>query len=246
MIKALIFDLDGTLIQTEVLKASSYAKAISQLSNGKVQEQEVLDVFQKYVGLSRPEVVAGLRREFNEILKDQLGLVEEFKLEEQIIDSRLLIYRQMLDNRQLLSNFFCSYSLGLLRKAHQDGFKVVLATMSHLTEASKVVEILGIRDQLDFILTRDDVAKGKPDPEIYLKAQELLGITKEECLVIEDSVNGIRAGQNAGMTVFAVTNSVTRMSVHECKLLDEDYIVDDLTQLVSRVYGYIELTKNEY
>ena len=73
MIKALIFDLDGTLIQTEVLKASSYAQAISQLSNDKIREQEVLDIFQKYVGLSRPEVVAGLRGEFNEMLKTRIG-----------------------------------------------------------------------------------------------------------------------------------------------------------------------------
>ena len=151
----------------------------------------------------------------------------------------------MLEDKQLLSNFFCSYSLGLLRKAHRDGFKVVLATMSHRAEANKVVDILGIRDQLDFILTRDDVAQGKPDPEIYLKALEILEHAKEECLVIEDSVNGIRAGQNAGMTVFAVTNSVTRMSVHDCQLLEEEFIVDDLTQLVSRVYNFIELAKNE-
>ena len=240
MIKALIFDLDGTLIQTEVLKASSYAKAIAQITTNSIKEEEVLDVFQKYVGLSRPEVVAGLRGEFNEILQKELGRAQAADIDEAIITTRLSIYRQMLDDEQLLSNFFCSYSLGLLRKAHQDGFQVVLSTMSHRAEANKVIDILGIRDQLDFILTRDDVEKGKPDPEIYLKAQELLDLEKDECLVIEDSVNGIRAGQNAGMSVFAVTNSVTRKSVHDCQLLDDVFIVDDLRGLVERVYGYID------
>ena len=243
MIRALIFDLDGTLIQTEVLKASSYAKAIAHITTNTIKEEEVLDVFQKYVGLSRPEVVAGLRDEFSEILQEELGRAEAADIDEAIITTRLSIYRQMLDDKQLLSNFFCSYSLGLLRKAHQDGYQVVLATMSHRAEANKVIDILGIRDQLDFILTRDDVENGKPDPEIYLKAQELLGLEKDECLVIEDSVNGIRAGQNAGMTVFAVTNSVTRKSVHDCRLLDEEFIVDDLRKLVDRVYQFIAENK---
>ena len=53
MIKAVIFDLDGTLIQTEVLKAQSYALAISQLANYEITEQTVLDCFNEYVGLSR-------------------------------------------------------------------------------------------------------------------------------------------------------------------------------------------------
>ena len=240
MIKAVIFDLDGTLIQTEVLKASSYAKAIAQLSNNKIQEQEVLDVFEKYVGLSRPEVVAGLRGEFHKVLIEELGVDETDTMEERIISARLSIYSDMLDDEQLLSNFFCSYSLGLLRKAHQDGFKVALATMSHLTEASKVIEILGIRDQLDFILTRDDVDRGKPDPEIYIKAKDLLGFEKDECLVIEDSVNGIRAAQNAGIRVFAVTNSVTKQSVHDCNLLEPPFIIDNLEELVDRVYHFMD------
>ena len=246
MIKALIFDLDGTLIQTEVLKASSYAKAIAQLTNNNIREEEVLDVFQKYVGLSRPEVVAGLREEFSGILSQELETGEEAQIDEAIISTRLTIYRQMLDDEQLLSNFFCSYTLGLLKKVHQDGFKVVLATMSHRAEATKVIDILGITDLLDLILTRDDVENGKPDPEIYLKAKELLGFETEECLVIEDSVNGIRAGQNAGMTVFAVTNSVTRKSVHDCQLLEDEFIVDDLGGLVDRVYNYIDSNCNQH
>ena len=246
MIKALIFDLDGTLIQTEVLKASSYAKAIAELTDSIIGEDQVLDVFQKYVGLSRPEVVTGLREEFSGILTELLDKAEGGDIDNAIINTRLRIYRQMLNDELLLSNYFCSYSLGLLKKAHLDGFKVVLATMSHLPEASKVIDILGIRDQLDIILTRDDVKKGKPDPEIYLKARDLLGITKDECLVIEDSVNGIRAGQNAGMTVFAVTNSVTRKSVHDCQLLDNEFIVDDLRTLVSRVYNYMNSNSSQH
>ena len=245
MIRALLFDLDGTLIQTELLKATSYAQAINQLTNDLVSEKEVLRAFEKYVGLSRPEVVAGLGKEFSKELQNALSTFDSILVEKSIIEKRLAIYRNLLDDTDLLSKYFCPYSLALMKKSHKDGFKVVLATMSHEKEATKVIETLGIRDQLDLILTRDDVEKGKPDPEIYLKAASLIKTRSEECLVIEDSVNGIRAGLNAGMTVFAVTNSVTRKSVHDCQLLEEAFIVDDLTGLTDRVYEFIRSSQNQ-
>ncbi len=244
MITTFLFDLDGTLIQTELLKAASYARAINQLTGNDVDEKEVLQVFEKYVGLSRHEVVAGLTGEFRELLQSNLSTADTALIEQSVINKRLLIYRDMLNNTELLSNYFCPYSLGLLRKVHTDGFRVVLATMSHLKEATRVIDTLGIRDQLDLILTRDDVEQGKPHPEIYLKAAGLLGVKPEQCLVVEDSVNGIRAGLNAGMTVFAVTNSVTRKSVHDCNLLEDALIVDDLTALTDKVYEFVRSSQS--
>lgn len=243
MIKAVIFDLDGTLVQTEVLKAESYAKAIKELTADRVMEAEVLTVFSKYVGLSRTEVVSGLRKEFNDQLQEQLGTEDAALLDDAIINRRLTVYREMISDEDLLSGHFCPYSLALFHQLKKDGLKVVLATMSHLPEAKHIVTIMGIFDQFDLVLTRDDVKEGKPDPEIYLLASQKLGLHSHECLVVEDSVNGISAGLNAGMHVFAVTNDVTRQSVHECKLLGPEFIVDDLMELNDRVGEFI--VKNE-
>ncbi len=246
MIKAIIFDLDGTLIQTEVLKANSYAQAIQVLTKDTISEKQVLAVFEKYVGLSRPEVVKGLYNEFSGPLHKQLSKENDEMIREQIINRRLAIYREMLNDTSLLSNYFCTYSLGLLQRLHEDGFKVVLATMSHQHETQRIINILGITNRLELICTRDDVVEGKPNPEIYLKAKDKLGLEAEECLVIEDSVNGIRAGINAGMQVFAVTNNVTRKSVHDCNLLADEFIVDELTELIDRVYHFLNVTKSKY
>ncbi|WP_282159717.1 HAD family hydrolase [Ulvibacterium marinum] len=240
MIKALIFDLDGTLIQTEVLKATSYAQAIQQLTDHAVGEQQVLDVFGKFVGLSREKVVEGLYREFQSELELHLGSQDSDHIKEHIINRRLSIYDKILKDEVLLSKHFCPFTLKLLHKAHSEKLQIVLATMSHLPQTTRMTTILGIADKLDLILTRDDVDKGKPDPEIYLKAKNALQLGSDECLVIEDSVNGIKAGLSAGMQVFAVTNNVTRHSVHSCNLLDDAYIVDTLEDLSSRVFGFIQ------
>jgi len=240
MIKAIIFDLDGTLIQTEVLKATSYAQAIQHLTQNSIQEKQVLDIFGKYVGLSRDKVVAGLFGEFSSELQYHLNTKNVHVVQEHIITKRLAIYNDILQDTQLLSKHFCRFTLALLERAHSEKLHTVLATMSHQEQAQKMAAIMGITDQLDLIFTRDDVEHGKPDPEIYLKAKDALKLEAKECLVIEDSVNGIKAGLNAGMHVFAVTNNVTRQSVHSCRLLEAAYIVDQLEDLTSRVFAFIK------
>ncbi|MBS0010016.1 MAG: HAD family phosphatase [Bacteroidales bacterium] len=243
MIKAVIFDLDGTLIQTEVLKARSYAKAINQLTEGRILEEKVLKGFSSYVGLSRMEVVEGLYLEFmNELAMVYPARKADF-IRQAIISKRLEIYRDMINDAGLLSGFFCPFNIGLLNSLHKDGYITALATMSHEQEATRMLDIMKIRDKLSVVVTRDSVATGKPDPEIYLKVSGMLGIMPEECLVIEDSVNGIKAAVSAGMTVFAVTNGITRESVHKAEIIDTKYIIDYLEELKPRIYSFIEQLK---
>jgi len=239
-IRAVLFDLDGTLIQTEVLKADSYAMAIAELTQGTVNKKEVLDLFHQFVGLSRMEVVRGLAKQYFKQLSAHLSENNLETIGEKLIEKRLALYRETLENTDLLSKHFCTYTLGLFHRLHRQNYTLVLATMSHLPEAKKVTEAIGIYDKFDLILTRDDVTNGKPAPDIYNKAKEHFGLTSEQCLVIEDSPNGIMAAQNAGMPVFAVTNSITRASVHDCNLLDPRFIIDDLTQLETVVCGFLD------
>ncbi|MEM6894687.1 MAG: HAD family phosphatase [Bacteroidota bacterium] len=244
MIQAVIFDLDGTLVQTEVLKAKSYAKATQILTADRVSEASVLEVFENYVGLSREKVLEGLVNDFKPEFKVSLGIEETEKIAEHLIEKRLLLYEEMLKDEDLLSKQFCPYSLALFHKLKEDGFTLVLATMSHLQQALQVTTMMGIYEKFDLVLTKDDVKEGKPSPEIYDLAGEKLGLTAKECLVIEDSVNGIRAAQHAGMPVFAVTNDVTRKSVHNCNLLPATFVVDRLTELTARVYDFIQESKS--
>ena len=110
-------------------------------------------------------------------------------------------------------------------------------TMSHCAQTSRVLQILHLRKKFDFIATRDDVALGKPDPEIYTLVARELGVSADECLVIEDSATGIKAALAAGMRCIAVTTKFTRTAVHASGLLDDPWIVDtpsDLQTVVER------------
>ncbi|MDF1559619.1 MAG: HAD family phosphatase [Bacteroidales bacterium] len=240
MIKAVIFDLDGTLIQTEVMKAQSYARTVNILTGKVVAEDEVLNGFKKYVGLSRKEVVKGLTEEFLEELTGANRRNSTEDMQHAIITKRLEIYKSMVNQPELLSHFFCPYNLGLLNALYTDKYMIALATMSHMNEVEKILDTLKIKDKLGLIMTSDRVSNGKPDPEIYLKSIEALKVQPNESIVIEDSVNGIRAAMAAGLNVFAATNEITRDSVHASGLLPGEFIIDDMTELKPRIYKFIE------
>ena len=70
-----------------------------------------------------------------------------------------------------------------------------------------------------------------------------LKVEPDECIVIEDSVAGIKAALSAQMNVFAVTNSITGESVHKSKLLDKKFIIDNPAELKTKVYDFIDLLK---
>ena len=70
-------------------------------------------------------------------------------------------------------------------------------------------------EEFDLLVTAEDVTRIKPFPDLFLAAAEKLGLAPEECLVVEDSLNGLKAGQNAGMRVLVVPNDVTKYCTFE-------------------------------
>jgi HAD superfamily hydrolase (TIGR01509 family) len=84
---------------------------------------------------------------------------------------------------------------------------VAIASSAHRAVIQAAVDALGLGAILDEIVSSDDVAAGKPDPAVYLLAAARLGVDPGRCLVVEDSVNGVRAGKAAGMTVALVPNA---------------------------------------
>jgi beta-phosphoglucomutase len=126
----------------------------------------------------------------------------------------------------------------LFHAARQMGCKVGLATMSRCQQAQLVLEILDLKEAFDFVATRDDVERGKPDPEIYHLVARELGVAAGGCLVIEDSPSGVKAALSSGMHVVAVSTPFTREGLHRAGLLPAGHIVDDpssLTQVVEQV-----------
>ncbi|AFH49668.1 Putative phosphatase/phosphohexomutase [Ignavibacterium album JCM 16511] len=241
MIKAIIFDLDGTLVQTEIVKAHSYAKAIALLSANAVTENEVIQNFKNYVGLSRNDVAKNLVRDYHQQLKSLAKSNED--IEDMLIENRLEIYNSMLEDPSVLPKYCCTMTMGFLNTVHEYNYLTGLATMSHCMQVERVLQIMNIKDKFKFVITRDEIENAKPHPEIYLRMKNKLQVESDECVVIEDSVAGIKAALSANMHVFAVTNSITKDSVHTSKLLDKKFIIDNPAELETQVYEFIESLK---
>lgn len=249
MIQAAIFDLDGTLVETEQLKAISYARAAVELRPD-LQEMEVLDAFKDVVGLSRQEVAVALMRRFG--LEDaarartaELGVTMP---SEAFVQLRLRSYEAMLADVELLRSYEWPHNVALLHAVRRSGCKAGLATMSYRQQVQRVLDVLGLTQAFDFVATRDDIQNGKPDPEIYLLAARQLGVPPHECMVVEDSVTGVKAGLAAGMYVVAVSTPLTRQRLHESALLSSEHIVDDpamLPDVVAHVIAHHQRDEHE-
>jgi beta-phosphoglucomutase-like phosphatase (HAD superfamily) len=238
MIKAVIFDLDGTLVQTEIVKAHSYAKAVVSISNNRISENEVIQNFKNYVGLSRTDVTKNLVNDYWE--RFELAANSREDIEDKLIERRLEIYNNMLEDPEILPRYCCKMTMGFLHSVKADNYLTGLATMSHCMQVEKVLQIMNIKQNFNFVITRDEIENAKPHPEIYLRMKNKLQVESDECIVIEDSVAGIKAGLSANMNVFAVTNSITKESVQKSKLLDKKFIIENPAELRKRIYEFIE------
>ncbi|MFM1912376.1 MAG: hypothetical protein RIR51_214 [Bacteroidota bacterium] len=97
--------------------------------------------------------------------------------------------------------------LDFIDLAKKEGIKIALATSAGQGNIDFTIDGLGIRDKFDAIIGGHQVKNGKPDPEIYIKAAEMIGLDPKDCVVIEDSIQGMDAGYAAGARVIGITTT---------------------------------------
>ena len=242
MIRAMIFDLDGTLVQTERLKALSYARAAVQMCPYTLDEDEVVAAYTDVVGLPRREVAQGLIERFD-LAGSARSHMAEFRVSapwQAFVQVRLRYYEEILADPEVLRNSQWPHNVALLQESRRAGCRTGLATMSRCQQAQRVLEVLDLGGAFDFVATRDDVERGKPDAEIYQLVGQELEVLPEACLVIEDSPSGVQAALAAGMGCIVVPTPFTRKAIHESALLDKRWIVDDpasLTVVVQEMFA---------
>ncbi len=122
-------------------------------------------------------------------------------------------------------------SIELLRGLHEAGFLQALASSAPIENIQLISEVLGLRQYLTALVSGETVARGKPAPDIFLKAAKELGIDPGQCLVIEDAVAGVQAAHAAGMRRIAVAGNRDIPGLREAELM-----VKSLTEVdVARV-----------
>ena len=118
--------------------------------------------------------------------------------------------------------------LELLRK---NDINTSIATSADRPNVDFVLNALDIREYFSSITDTSAVTHSKPNPEIYLAAAERIGFEPRKCIVLEDTVSGIRAGKAAGMKVIAITTTHKREDLHEANLIIDDFIELNLESL---------------
>ncbi|MEL6341706.1 MAG: HAD-IA family hydrolase [Myxococcota bacterium] len=218
-IQAVVFDLDGTLVQTESLKADSYHAVLAGLLPD-LSREDVHAAYAEVVGRSGEEVARflvarfALPDGFAEALGPQPG-EDPWQTFYRVRKTR---YTALLAQEHAIRKAACPFSREVLEWSHNVGLSVGLATMSHRPQVQRVLDILDMTALFDRVLTRDDVTHGKPDPAIYHLAFEQLGVPAAQTLILEDSPSGARAAAASGAQVLVVVNSITQQAVHRAGL----------------------------
>jgi HAD superfamily hydrolase (TIGR01509 family) len=118
-------------------------------------------------------------------------------------------------------------ALELLKNLKKKNFVLAIATSSPQEVLNFVLEKLDIRKFFKVVISGDLVRRGKPDPEIYLLTVRKLGVDPKDCVVLEDSVNGVQAANNAGMKSIGVVNKYADRD----DLAEADMLVDSLSEV---------------
>lgn len=211
MLDLLAFDLDGTLADTEALKARSYGLAAHRLRPD-VAAADVAAAYVPYVGRSRREIARGLLDAFDlgAAARAHDASVEPWQA---FVGLRLDRYRAMLADGPLVRRHAHAEVVALARRGRTLARRVALVTTTDRRNADAVLAALDLADAFDVFVTADDVARTKPDPEPYRRALALTDAAPGAALALEDSPAGIRGALAAGVAVLALPTADTRAPV---------------------------------
>ncbi len=203
-IKAVIFDLDGTLIDS-----MGIWKDIDIEYLGK-HGLELPDDLQKSIeGMSFSETASYFKERF----KIQASL-EEIKA----------TWNEMAWNKYANEILFKEGAKEFVHYLREKGIKTGIATSNSIELVKAVLKNHNMENAFDSIHTACEVKRGKPAPDIYEFVASELNVRKEECLVFEDVIQGIMAGKNAGMKVCAVYDDFSKLVEEEKRELADYYI----------------------
>lgn len=185
MIRAVIFDMDGTLIDTEKYYRIFWPKALAEFGYHMTDEQAL-----SMRSLGRPFAPAQLKKWFGEDLDYYAVRQRRKDMMEECLD------REGIRRKP--------GALELVQRLRADGITTAIATATDPERTAKYLKLTGLEGYFDRLISATQVKEGKPSPDIYLFACEQLGLAPEDCLAVEDSPNGVLSAYRAGCKVVMV------------------------------------------
>lgn len=186
MIKGIIFDMDGVLVDTEWIH---FQHLVDFLRYHGIEDPE--ENFYSVVGSSAQRFLTNLASFLGpKVTPEQAGeLLSQFEKKHELIIDYPSIFREDV--------------LPLLQEARRANLKVGLASSSRMDSINKVTKACRIQNYFDVLVSGEMFEESKPNPEIYLYTADKLGLKPQECVAVEDSFYGIKAAKCAGLQVIA-------------------------------------------
>lgn len=189
MVKAVLFDMDGTMLDTEPISAECWKKAGKEL--GYIIEDRFMNtLFGKNIA------------SIEKMLQEEFGIQEEAV---QIIDKRLMHYKNYLAENGVPKK---KGLMEVLEYLKHNNIPAVVCTSTEKATAENVLKKAGIYEYFTGYVYGDMVTRSKPDPQGFHMAAELAGQKPSECLVVEDSPNGVLAGKAAGGHIIFIPDCI--------------------------------------
>ena len=206
--KAVIFDMDGVIIDSEPIHFEVDMQTMREFSVN-ISKDEL----NKYVGTT------------NEYMLNDL--INKYKIQKSI--KEILEYKMELTIRRIKETKINAISgiPELLISLKHNNIKTAIGSSSPKELIITVIEKFQLGKYFDCIVSGDEVKEGKPKPDIYLEVSKRIGVNPEECIVIEDSRNGVLAAKNAGMKCFGFRN----VNSGNQDLSKADIIVDSIRNI---------------
>jgi len=191
MIKAVIFDMDGVIIDNQPYQKMSFKQLFAEI-NYQISDKEFATAIKKLRG--RP-----IKMYIEEFFRAHYNEKEMKELHQRRDEIYKIIFKQ---NFKAVAGF-----VDFINELRKTNFLLAVATSSTQELLDFTMDNLNVRDNFDLMMTADGIKNSKPHPEIYLETAKRLQVMPEQCLVFEDSFAGVESAQSANMRVALVTTS---------------------------------------